>query len=99
MEIYQWLFRKNDFKVSDIGYFVYCNGKLDNDRFDQKLEFDIKIIPYIGSDKWVEKAIKAAHKVLMQDSLPASGEDCDFCSYRDATQQFERTGPEQKKLL
>jgi RecB family exonuclease len=28
MEVYQWLFRKNGFKVSDTGYFVYCNGKL-----------------------------------------------------------------------
>src|SRR3989344_5346320 len=24
MEIYQWLFRQNNFKVSDTGYFVYC---------------------------------------------------------------------------
>ncbi|MCK4805914.1 MAG: PD-(D/E)XK nuclease family protein, partial [Candidatus Pacebacteria bacterium] len=29
MEIYQWLFRKNGFKVSDTSYFVYCNGKTD----------------------------------------------------------------------
>jgi len=26
MEVYQWLFRKNGFQVSDVGYFVYCNG-------------------------------------------------------------------------
>jgi hypothetical protein len=29
MEIYQWLFRKNGFKVSNTGYFVYCNGSTD----------------------------------------------------------------------
>ena len=29
MEIYQWLFRRNGFKVSPIGYFVYCNGNAD----------------------------------------------------------------------
>jgi len=29
MEIYQWLLRQNGLKVSDTGYFVYCNGKTD----------------------------------------------------------------------
>jgi len=33
MEIYQWLFRKNDFKVSNIGYFVYANGIKDKEAF------------------------------------------------------------------
>src|SRR3989338_4560755 len=27
MEMYQWLFRRNGFEVSDTGYFVYVNGK------------------------------------------------------------------------
>jgi hypothetical protein len=27
MEVYQWLVRKQDLKVSDTGYFVYCNGQ------------------------------------------------------------------------
>src|SRR3989304_8857321 len=44
MEIYQWLFRKNGFRVSPTGYFVYCNGKTDRAAFDAKLEFDIKLI-------------------------------------------------------
>ena len=26
MEIYQWLIRQNGYKVSNTGYFVYCNG-------------------------------------------------------------------------
>lgn len=34
MEIYQWLLRKNGYKVSDTGYFVYCNGKTDKEAFD-----------------------------------------------------------------
>ena len=57
MEIYQWLFRKNDFKVSDTGYFVYANGQKDRKAFDAKLEFDVKIIPYKGNDDWIENII------------------------------------------
>ena len=37
MEIYQWLFRNNNFNVSDTGYFVYCNGNKDKKAFDKKL--------------------------------------------------------------
>jgi len=89
MEIYQWLFRQNGFKVSSTGYFVYCNGDSDKEAFDGKLEFDIKIIPYDGDDSWVERTIKDAIKCLNSDTLPESGDDCDFCKYREAVNKFE----------
>lgn len=81
MEIYQWLLRRNGYKVSDTGYFVYCNGKADKHAFDAKLEFDITLIPYTGSDGWIENVIIEAHKCLNTDKIPESGDDCDYCSY------------------
>lgn len=90
MEIYQWLFRKNGFKVSSIGYFVYCNGDTDKEAFDGKLEFDIKIIPYKGDDSWVEKTIKDMHKCLKGDGIPGTGSDCDYCSYVKAVKGVDK---------
>lgn len=90
MEIYQWLFRKNGFKVSKTGYFVYCNGKTDKKAFDAKLEFDIKILPYTGKDSWVEQTILDAIECLKSDKLPEQGKDCDFCKYRKAVLQYEQ---------
>ncbi|MBI4837045.1 MAG: PD-(D/E)XK nuclease family protein [Candidatus Portnoybacteria bacterium] len=90
MEVYQWLFRRNDFKVSNTGYFVYCNGNADKEAFDAKLEFDIKIIPHEGNDDWVEKAILDIHQCLMADKLPQAGPDCDFCHYREAIKKVEK---------
>lgn len=90
MEIYQWLFRKNGFKVSDTGYFVYCNGNTDKQAFDGKLEFDIKLIPYEADDGWVEKTIIDAIKCLKSDVLPECGEECDFCKYRKAVKEVEK---------
>lgn len=86
MEIYQWLFSKNGFKVSPVGYFVYVNGKTDKEAFDGRLEFDVKIIPYEGNDSWVEPTLQEAKNCLMQDTLPAAGKECDFCTYRKAVQ-------------
>ncbi len=81
MEIYQWLLRQNKFEVSSTGYFVYCNGRTDKKAFDGKLEFDVKIIPYTGSDAWVESAIISAHQCLMSSEIPNQSPDCDYCNY------------------
>lgn len=89
VEVYQWLLRKNGFKVSDVAYFVYCNGDADKEAFDGKLEFDISILPYNGDDSWVEKSIFDIHKCLESDIMPFSGKDCDFCRYRIATREVE----------
>ncbi len=89
MEIYQWLFRKNGFDVSDTGYFVYCNGDADKKAFDAKLEFNIKLLPYDGDDSWVERTIRDAIECLNLDAIPKSGEDCDYCKYRQAARAVE----------
>ena len=89
MEIYQWLFRKNGFTVSPTGYFVYCNGDTDRAAFDGKLEFSIKLIPYTGDDGWIERTVKGLYKCLRGKKIPASGEECDFCAYREAVKGVE----------
>lgn len=90
MELYQWLFRKNGFGVSEIGYFVYCNGDTDKKAFDGKLEFNIKIIPYRGDDRWVKPTLKKIKECLMSQNLPPLNPQCDFCRYRIAAQKFEQ---------
>jgi len=90
MEIYQWLFRRNGFNVSKIGYFVYANGDTDKAAFDGKLEFNVKIIPYEGDDSWVEKTINDIFACLNKDKLPGPGKDCDYCKYRHAVKKFEK---------
>ena len=84
MEVYQWLFRQNGFKVSDTGYFVYVNGKTDREAFDAKLEFDVKVIPYTGDTKWIEPTLLEIKECLDSDELPAPAGLCDYCTYRKA---------------
>ncbi len=84
MEVYQWLLRQNGYKVSDTGYFVYCNGIADAKAFDQKLEFRVSLIPYKGDAGWVEKTITDIHGCLNGDVIPEAGHDCDYCSYVEA---------------
>jgi hypothetical protein len=92
MEMYQWLFRKNGFRVSDTGYFVYCNGKTDRKAFDGKLEFDVVILPYTGDGFWIDAALVSAHDCLVQDAIPPANAECDYCAYREVAQEAEQEG-------
>lgn len=89
MEIYQWLFRKNGFNVSNTGYFVYANGDKDKEAFDGKLEFSVQIIPYTGSDSWVDRTIFDIKKCL-DGEMPHSSERCEYCPYRRAAFSYEK---------
>lgn len=89
MEVYQWLLRQNGMKVSDTGYFVYANGRRDLEAFDAKLEFTIKLIPYTGSDAWVEKTLLDIKKCL-DGKLPPPGKECEYCEYRKELSAYEK---------
>lgn len=84
MEIYQWLFRKNGFEVSDRGYFVYANASKDREAFDAKLEFEVTLIPYDGDASWVDSVLQDLHACLENDEIPVPSSDCDYCRYREA---------------
>lgn len=89
MEVYQWLLRQNGFRVSDTGYFVYTNARLDLDGFDDHLEFHTKLIPYKGSDDWVEPTLISMKQCMDSEDMPPVGEaamggPCEFCTYSRA---------------
>lgn len=98
MEIYQWLLRQNGFKVSSTGYFVYANGLTFADSFDQTLHFSLTLLPYTGSDEWIEPVLLAIHDCLQSDTPPPAREDCEWCEYRRLAGEKERK-PVQKSLL
>src|SRR3989344_2271742 len=102
LEIYQWLFRRNGFTVSPTGYFVYVNGKADAEAFDGKLEFDVELILYAGSDAWVEPALYDLKEMLMSDDIPAvgtafGGGPCEYCTYRESAGTILRELHQEKK--
>ncbi|MEK9167943.1 MAG: PD-(D/E)XK nuclease family protein [Patescibacteria group bacterium] len=93
MEIYQWLFRQNGFKVSNTGYFVYANASRDRKAFDGKLEFDVTLIAYKGDDSWVGKTLKDIKICLNGNTMPNAADDCDYCRYRDAVKKVTEAQP------
>lgn len=85
MEVYQWLLRQNGVNVSDMGYFVYTNARIDVDGFHDKLDFRTKLIPYSGKDEWVEPTLFEM-KTCMDGDIPPVGDSimggpCEYCEY------------------
>ena len=82
MEVYQWIFRKLGFPVSETGYFVYANAKKNLPKFDGKLEFEMTILSHKGDCSWVEKTLMNMRKTLVSNEIPAADTSCEYCAYR-----------------
>ena len=96
MEIYQWLFRREGFEVSDEGYFLYVNGSKAGPFFDDELvghmKFKTTLIRYHGVADWVEKELYNAKDCLSSSSLPNVGVNCDNCRYFSERTVFDGLG-------
>lgn len=88
MEVYQWLLRKNGFKVLDRGYFVYCRVNKDDGFEDGQLSFDVKVQPYDGKADWIDEKLIEARKVI-DSPIPAPNPDCIYCKYFKSISMYE----------
>ena len=88
LEFYQWALRKNNFKVSDVGYFVYCSGIETRKTFKETMKFDVYILDYQGSTEWIEPTIQDIKKTLDSDTVPKRNEACETCSYVESVSQL-----------
>jgi CRISPR/Cas system-associated exonuclease Cas4 (RecB family) len=104
MEVYQWLLRQNGLTVSNTGYFVYTNGRMDLDGFNDRVEFRTKVIPYTGSDAWVEPTLIKMKACMEVDQMPPTGDDimggpCQYCSYARARTELTLAAMKSKTKL
>lgn len=81
LDIYAFLFKKNNFLVSSTGYFVYTSALSDVKMFHNKLYFVTHLIPYTLSTSWVEKSINDVRLLLDQSHIPSYTDTCTFCEY------------------
>lgn len=88
MEVYQWLLRQNNFTVSNTGYFVYTNARVDMEGFQDHLEFTTVLLPYTGNDEWVEPTLHEMKTCMEGDMPPVGmsimGGECEHCAYARA---------------
>jgi len=82
LEVYQWIFRKLGFPVSNTGYFIFANAMKNLPKFDGKLEFDMTIVSHQGDTTWIEKTLMNIRKTLVSNEIPKEASSCEYCAYR-----------------
>ena len=90
IDIYQWLFKMNGFKVSDDSVFLYSNGLKTSENFKDVMKFKTYVLEYKGSTEWVEDKIFEIKKVLDGNYIPEINKDCETCSYVVSVKEFEK---------
>ena len=88
MDIYVHILRKMNFSVSDISYFYVCNGEKINDKFDNKIDFKITLIPYRTNTLWIDEKLIEMKNVLNLETPPDIEPTCEKCAYLKGGKQF-----------
>ncbi len=94
MEIYQWLLRKNGFRVADIGYFVFARVNKGNGFSPEEggevsagsLSFDVFVESYEGDGSWIESALQDARAAFDLKRAPNPKHTCLYCEYRESAE-------------
>ena len=81
LEMYQWLFKMNGFKVSNEAYIVYFNGLKNEKFFQNTLKFEPHFIKLNCSTDWVEQKIIETVDLLRSEIFPSPSHKCENCNY------------------
>lgn len=95
MEIYQWLFIKNGYRVSKTGYFIFAKVDKDKGFIEGKLSFDLFVEPKEGNTFWVEPTLWEARKTI-DGPIPTHKDSCSYCKF---TKSSQKSGEYQQKLF
>ena len=63
---------------------------MDRQAFGKRIDFNVNLIEHKGDDSWVEKILYKIKDCLEGDTIPESGEHCDWCAYCNARSKLEK---------
>ena len=76
--------KKLNFNVSNRTFFLVYNAEKSYDKFDNKLNFTAKLIPYEANTSKLKNLITEVKKVLESEAIPNLNTNCEKCMYLEA---------------
>ena len=61
-----------------------CNAEKAGDKFDNKIDFEVSLIPYKVNINWIEKKIIEMKEILNRNEIPEINIDCEKCIYLES---------------
>lgn len=89
-DFYTFLLQKNGFTTESFAVFLYCNAKRTCQKFDSRLNFDIKMIKYRVDTSWIGITLQNIKKTLEKNLPPSYNPNCDYCNYQKFTQSVNQ---------
>jgi len=83
LNFYRYLFKKLNFKVHSVGYFLVYNAKQERQKFGKNMEFQRFLVPYKfkgDSINEIEKTIKDMKKDMDGKKIPPENKSCQECA-------------------
>lgn len=82
LEIYGWLFKKNGFDVSHIGYLMYYNGIKSKERMGLNLSFERTLIEVALDFSWIDNVTNEMFELLQREECPSLNINrCNVCTF------------------
>lgn len=83
MDLYVWVMRKKGFNVSNIGYFLYCDGDRFSDysflkQSDANMRFKISLLSYEVNLDWIETTLLDIRECLQMKICPEHNDECEY---------------------
>lgn len=83
--VYKWLLEQNGFTVDHTGYLVYANADKAIGAFDDRLIFETTLVSVELETEWLPNTLRDIKECLDSETLPKTGERCEYCPYREAS--------------
>ena len=85
LSFYHYLLKKNNFRVSDSGYIIYCNAIKNTKRFESKLTFSTNLFSNNLKCDWIEEKVSEIFEILQGHNHPPPSRNCKYCEYVNLT--------------
>ena len=67
---------------------MVCNGIKSADKFNAKMDFDIKLIDYQVKTDWIKKKLLDMKKTMDSTEIPERTAHCENCAYLEQGSNF-----------
>ncbi len=83
MDFYAYLLFGMGFDVHQTSYFLVCNAKRDEQKFNKRMNFDEYLVPYKWNIDWIENKIDEMVNLMNNSQMPESNLSCKNCAYSE----------------
>lgn len=92
LECYVWIYRNCGFEMSDTSYILYVNARPAPASFNNRLEFEGKVISRECDVSWIEGALRKLRGCIDSPIAPKHSDACDLCRYQLDLAKYRSNG-------